>query len=53
MCAATHGLQIKRHDNVMEMLAGKLRSIGYVTKSELQLPLNNSLVRPVANKESG
>ena len=46
VCAATHGLRTKRHNDVMYMLARKSRSIGFVTKLETRLHLNISFVEP-------
>ena len=46
VCAATHGLRTKRHNDVMYMLARKLRSIGFVTKMKFRLHLNNFFVKP-------
>ena len=44
--AAVHWLRIRRHDNVLEMLARKCRSTGYVIKLDRRLTYNNSFVKP-------
>ena len=44
--AAVHWLRIRRHDDVIEMLARKFRSTGYVIKLDRRLIYNNSFHKP-------
>ena len=46
ICQATHGLRVKRHDQVVDMLSGSLRRAGYVVQVEPRIASGNSFVKP-------
>ena len=45
-CQVTHGLRVKRHDEIVNMIASSYKKKGFTVKVEPRIPANNTFLKP-------